>query len=218
MPLHVVQRGHDRQPVFVQAHDYRYYLKNIVEMKAELAIQLYAYCLMSNHVHLVVAPGQDVSSISRFMRVLAGRQTRYTNKLEGRSGTLWNGRFKASLIDSEKYLLSCCRYVDLNPVRAAIVATPEDYEWSSYRGRAGLEHTTGLDDHDTLNALGTDLNDRAAAYREFVANGISHAELMLIRTSLRRNQLTGNASFVATIEKRTGRRISQHGRGRPARK
>lgn len=216
MPLHVVQRGHDRQPVFVQPRDYRYYLNNLVEMKAELAIQVYGYCLMSNHVHLIIAPGEDVSSVSRFMRALAGRQTRYVNKLENRTGTLWNGRFNASLIDSDQYLLCCCRYVDLNPVRAALVAAPENYEWSSYRYRAALKQTSWLDDHPTLSVLARGKNLRGSAYREFVSNGISDNELKLIRTALRRNQLTGNEKFQAVIEERTGRRVSDRGRGRPA--
>ncbi len=215
IPLHIVQRGHDRQPVFVQKRDYEYYLDNIVEAKTDLTVRVYAYCLMTNHVHLIVSPGEDVSSISRLMRIVAGRQTRYANKLENRSGTLWEGRFKASLIDSEAYLLACCRYVDLNPVRAGMVAAPANYEWSSYRCHAAMNYSTWLDEHSVFRALGNSSSARGNVYRKYVADGISDEERQLIQTAVRRNQLTGNQKFRETVARRTGRRISSQGRGRP---
>lgn len=216
-PLHIVQRGHDRQPVFIQTRDYRYYLDNLEEAKSKLDIQVYAYCLMTNHVHLIVAPGDDVSGVSKLMRIVAARQTRFANKLENRSGTLWEGRFKASLIDTDAYLLACCRYVDLNPVRANIVAAPADYRWSSYRCHTLTQESMWLDEHPTFKDLGHSAAERAKAYREFVANGVCDAELRLIRTAVRRNQLTGNKAFRDTVARRTGRRISSQGRGRPVR-
>ncbi|MCH8867952.1 MAG: transposase [Proteobacteria bacterium] len=106
-PLHIVQRGHDRQPVFVERVDYEYYLSNLKEMKNKLSISVYAYCLMTNHVHLLIMPDQNTDNVSQLLRVLAGRQTRYVNKLEKRTGTLWEGRFKSSLVDSHSYLLAC---------------------------------------------------------------------------------------------------------------
>jgi putative transposase len=215
VPLHIVQRGHDRQAVFVQPRDYQYYLDNIAEAKADLSVQLYAYCLMTNHVHLIVAPDEDVSNISKFMRIVAARQTRYVNKLENRTGTLWEGRFKASLIDSEAYLLACSRYVDLNPVRAAMVAAPQDYEWSSFRSHAAMERTNLVDDHPIFHALGRNSGARGKAYREFVSHGIVDEELDLIRIAVQRNQLTGNRQFHEAIANRTGRRVPTCGRGRP---
>lgn len=216
VPLHIVQRGHDRQPVFVQSDDFNYYLSNLAEAKLKMSVHLYAYCLMTNHVHLIVAPGDDVSSVSVFMRTIAARQTRYVNRLENRTGTLWEGRFKASLIDSEAYLLACCRYVDLNPVRAAIVSSPQDYRWSGYRSRAALEDCHLLDEHAVFNLLGQNHGERGCAYRRFVANGIGEDELALIRTAVRRNQLTGNQRFRNAIVERTGRRIPSRGQGRPS--
>ena len=215
-PLHIVQRGHDRQPVFVQRRDFEYYIANLADAKSEHSIRLYGYCLMTNHVHLLVAPGEDITGVSSFMRMLAGRQTRYINKLETRTGTLWEGRFKASLIDTEAYLLACYRYIDLNPVRAAMVGTPEEYPWSSYRCHTGLETSELLDASDIYKALGKNKATRGSAYQRYVASDISDEELSTIRTALRRNQLTGNQAFKETIEQRTGRRLSSRGRGRPS--
>ena len=215
VPLHVVQRGHDRKPVFVQHSDYQYYLDNLREVKAELEIRLVAYCLMTNHVHLVLVPGKEADAVSDLMRVLAARQTRRINKLENRSGTLWEGRFKASLIDTSDYLLACCRYVDLNPVRASVVSAPEDYDWSGYRSRCGLADTSILDEHHVFRMLGGSPADRGTTYRRYVSEGVGDAELALIRQAVQRNQLTGDSRFKADIEARIGRRLSTKARGRP---
>jgi len=216
MPLHIVQRGHDRQPVFVQRRDFEYYVANLADAKSEHDIRLYGYCLMTNHVHLLIAPGENITGVSSFMRMLAGRQTRYVNKLESRTGTLWEGRFHASLIDTDAYLLACNRYIDLNPVRAAIVGVPEEYHWSSCRCHVGLEKSELLDVSDIYRALGKDKATRAIAYQRYVLSGISDEELSMIRTALRRNQITGNQAFQEAIERRTGRRLSSRGRGRPS--
>jgi len=144
-PHHIVQRGHNRSAVFVEESDYRYYLDTLKEWKAELGIKLYGYCLMTNHVHLIVDPGDDPAHIGWLMKRLAGRQTRYVNALERRSGSLWEGRFKSSPIETDTYLLACCRYVELNPVRAGIVGRAEDYPWCSYRQKTGLAAKTWID-------------------------------------------------------------------------
>jgi len=215
MPLHVVQRGHDRQPVFVQTADYRYYLDNLRQAKDELSIQVNGYCLMTNHVHLIVTPQAETENISKLMRLLAARQTRYVNKLEGRTGTLWEGRFKASPIDTTMYLLACCRYVDLNPVRAAMVALPEEYCWSSYRSHVGIYDDQLLDPCSAYRELGNSNVERTQAYRSFVAMDSHESELAIVRTALQRNQPTGSRQFCDEIEQRIGRRISTHGPGRP---
>ena len=215
IPLHIVQRGHDQQAVFVQRADFEYYLSNLFETKRKLFVKLHAYCLMTNHVHLILSPGLDANNISKLLRVLAARQTRYVNKLECRTGTLWEGRFKASLIDTDAYLLACYRYVELNPVRAAIVASPEDYDWSSYRFHASLEENDSLDHSDTFLSLGRTKRERALAYLDLVAKGLSDSELSLIRAAVKRNQLTGTVKFEQEIAQRTGRRIATRGQGRP---
>ena len=144
-PHHIVQRGHNRNAVFVADEDYQFYLENLREWKEALAIKLYGWCLMTNHIHLIVEPTGKPESLSLLMKRLSGRQAAYTNKLEGRCGSLWQGRFKASPIQKDKYLLACVRYVELNPVRANMVAVAEDYCWSSYRERAGLKNWKLLD-------------------------------------------------------------------------
>ena len=215
VPVHIVQRGHDRQPVFVENEDFCFYLTNLVEAKMELSIRLLAYCLMTNHVHLLVVPGERARDVSNLMRIVAARQTRRVNKLENRSGTLWEGRYKASLIDTERYLLACYRYVDLNPVRAGMVTAPGDYPWSSYRAHAALEPDAAVDAHTVYLALGQSEAERGCAYRRFVAQAVDDAELSLIREATQRNQLTGGSRFQRAIEERTGRRVSALGPGRP---
>lgn len=134
-PHHVVQRGHNRKTVFLADEDYQYYLQNLREWKAELGIKLYAWCLMTNHIHLIVEPGKEAMDISTLMKRVNGRQSAYVNKLEARSGALWEGRYKASPIQQDSYLLACCRYIELNPVKAGMVANAADYPWSSYQER-----------------------------------------------------------------------------------
>ena len=125
-PHHVVQRGHNQQVCFADRGDYERYLATLAEFKGKLGVKVYAWCLMTNHVHLLLEPS-DETSLGLLMKRLSGRQTRYHNRLERRSGTLWEGRYKSSLVQSEGYLLACCRYIELNPVRARMVAAPEDY-------------------------------------------------------------------------------------------
>ena len=125
MPNHVVQRGHNRNVVFVSSEDYLYYLETLSTWKVTLGVKVYAWCLMTNHVHLILDPGDDIKSIGLLMKRLAGRQTRYVNSREGRTGSLWDGRYKLSIVDTDEYLLQCCRYIDLNPVKAGIARLPD---------------------------------------------------------------------------------------------
>lgn len=215
-PHHVVQRGHNRASIFADTGDYRYYLDTLIEWKQALRIKVYAYCLMTNHVHLILEPGEAVFGVGKLMRRLAGRQTRFVNVLEGRTGTLWEGRYKASPIQTDRYLLACSRYVELNSVRARIVASPEEYEWSSYRFKAGDRWPDWLDEDPCYLDLGESRSARAKRYREFVEEEIDAGEQALIRAALNRNQLTGDHSFILEVERRIGRRIELRGRGRPA--
>ena len=215
IPVHIVQRGHDRQPIFVTSDDVRYYQANLMEVKTDLSVRILAYCLMTNHVHLILVPNADTSSIPKLMRVVAARQTRLANRLEGRTGTLWEGRYKASLIDSDEYLLACYRYVDLNPVRASMVLRPEQYRWSSYRVHAALAADELVDHHPCYLALGRCAKSRGKAYREYSNQTIADDETATIRTAVQRNQVTGSDRFRAAIEHRIGRRLSNRGPGRP---
>jgi len=133
-----VQRGHNRNAVFVEDADYQYYLDNLIEWKKELGVKVYSYCLMTNHIHLIVDPGRYPTNVGELMKRLAARQTRYVNKLEGRTGSLWDSRYKISPIETEAYLLQCCRYVELNPLKAKMVIKAERYTWSCYPSKLGI--------------------------------------------------------------------------------
>ena len=138
-PHHVVQRGHNKQVVFAEEADYRYYLATLEEFKDLYEVKVYGFCLMTNHVHRILQPGEAVAGLGQLMKRLSGRQTRFINRLESRTGTLWEGRYKSSPIQTDAYLLACSRYVELNPVRAHMAQSPELYPWSSYRQHVGIE-------------------------------------------------------------------------------
>jgi len=215
-PHHVVQRGHNRQVVFADARDFEYYLADLRELKEALGLRVYAYCLMTNHVHLLLSPGDTPASLGQLMKALAARMTRYRNKLEGRSGTLWESRYKSSVVQSDTYLLACSRYIELNPVRALIVSRAENYPWSSYRLRVvEPAENNWLDVDPCFEALGTTEVARRDRYKEFVAQVAPSGELDLFRSALQRGQLTGASRFVDEIEQITGLRIIDRGRGRP---
>ncbi|MBT2342327.1 MULTISPECIES: transposase, partial [Pseudomonas] len=181
-PHHVVQRGHNRQVVFAGAEDYRRYLSDLRELKDAFGVKVYAYCLMTNHVHLLLAPGESVAGLGQLMKALAARATRYRNRLEGRSGTLWESRYKSSVVQSDSYLLACSRYIELNPVRAHMVAGVADYEWSSYRSRISDEpDSRWLDADPCFLALGDTSMERRRRYEAFVSQTIPTDQIQLIR-------------------------------------
>lgn len=213
-PHHITQRGHDKGVVFVVDQDYQYYLDTLAEYKKVYGVSVYAWCLMTNHVHLLLAPS-DFSGLSQLMKRLAGRQTRYRNSKEGRTGTLWESRYKSSLVDEQAYLLACIRYIELNPVRAGMVARPEEHIWSSYRARVGLGSCSWLDPVPGLESIKRDEETMAESYAQYVRSAIPDGEWDLIQTAASRNQLTGDERFVEQITRITGRRIEHRGRGRP---
>jgi len=171
VPLHVVQRGNNRAPCFLNDIDRRFYLKCLSEAALRRACAIHAYVLMTNHVHLLVTP-QERGAAGAMMQDLGRRYVRVFNTLHGRTGTLWEGRFKSSLVDSESYLLTCQRYIDLNPVRAGITARAAAYPWSSH-----LHYTTGKPDrmiveHDVFLRIGRDPGERQAAYADLCTHPI----------------------------------------------
>ena len=212
-PHHVVQRGHNRQVVFAADEDYQRYLADLRELKDAFGVKVYAYCLMTNHVHLLLAPGESTTGLSQLMKTLAARATRYRNRLEGRSGTLWESRYKSSVVQTDTYLLACSRYIELNPVRARMCAEPGDYPWSSYRGCIGENAPANwLDTDPCFLALGAERRERYAA---FVKQAVPEDETRLIRDALQCRQLTGNYRFVDEIERIAGVRIDRRGQGGP---
>jgi putative transposase len=202
--------------VFVERRDFEYYLANLQEWKQVYEFEVCSYCLTTNHVHLVVQANDNVTAIPQLMKRLAGRQTRFVNSLEKRSGSLWEGRYKISPIDTDAYLLACCRYLELNPVKAGMVDEPESYEWSSYPARIGLSACHWLDEPDTFRALAGSHQARLEAYRQFVGQENSSPADELIRAAISSNKLTGGNKFVDEIEKRMGIRVEIRKPGRPA--
>ena len=217
-PHHLIQRGHNRQTVFASDEDYLYYLSNLAEWKQAYECKVYAFCLMTNHVHLIVDPGDNPDAIGKLMKRVAGRQTRYVNRLEDRTGTLWEGRFKSSPIDNNRYLLACCRYVEMNPVFAGICEDPADYRWSSCSVKTGNQVISWLDFDPLYLGLGATTEERSRNYRSFLREVISDEERSVILGAVTRGQLTGGASFVDEIEKKLERRIELRRPGRPKRK
>jgi putative transposase len=198
----VVQRGHNRNVVFVEDDDYRHYIDTLAEWATAFGVRVHAYCLMTNHVHLLLEP-ETTCALGALMKRLAGRQTRYRNRLERRSGTLWEGRYRSSIVDAESYLGACIRYIELNPVRAGMVSDPFDYPWSSCRAHAGLESPDWL-----VQGAGT-----AIDHGGFLWSGLSEESLTLIREAVNRGQLTGDHRFVDEVEAALGRRIERRSPG-----
>ncbi len=214
-PHHIVQRGHNRQVIFAQDEDCANYLENLQELKVTFGIGVYAYCLMTNHVHLLLQPGESVAELGRFMKALSARTTRHFNRLEGRSGTLWESRYKSSPVQTEQYLLACCRYIELNPVRARMVGHPGEYRWSSYAARMGGVGQDWIDLDPMYKALGDDETTRRTRYQVFLEEAIPSGEWELIGESVKRGQLTGNVRFAEAVAQIIGRRIERRGPGRP---
>lgn len=217
-PHHIMQRGHNRQAVFASNDDFEYYRENLILFKKEFGCKIYSYCLMTNHVHLIIDPGNNPESISHLMKRVAGRQTRYVNKLENRSGSLWEGRFKSSIVSSKEYLLACSRYIELNPLRAEMVADPLSYKWSSYTFKATGSPDSVADLDEIYLALGNTESERQKAYREYVMQTIPEEELKLIQGSIQRNQVTGGDKFREQLERKHKIRLSNRGPGRPKKK
>lgn len=217
-PHHIVQRGHNRQTVFVSDDDFNYYRENLIEFKEKFGCRIYAYCLMTNHVHLVVDPGKNIESLGLLMKRVAGRQTRYVNKLEKRSGSLWEGRYKSSIISAREYLPACCRYIELNPLRAGMVTDPVQYRWSSYRAKVSGTRDLVVDLPSFYTSLGDTVQERQNEYRDYVLGTVDEYEIKLIREALQRGQLTGSDRFRVEIEKKLGIRISNMKQGRPRKK
>jgi putative transposase len=162
--LHVIQRGNNRQAIFFAPQDYRQYLEWLREAAGEYGLAVHAYVLMTNHVHLLATPAGE-ESLPRTMQSLGRRYVRHVNRLYGRTGTLWEGRYRAAPIDSDAYFFDCCRYIELNPVRAGIVARARDYRWSSYRAHALGAADALLTDHPLYRALGRTAAARQEEYR-----------------------------------------------------
>jgi len=216
-PHHIIQRGNNRQAIFLSTADYQMFLGLLDENARKFGVSLHAYVLMSNHFHLLATPA-TADGLPQMMQAVGRRYVRYFNDRQQRSGTLWEGRYRATLIETERYLLACMAYIDLNPVRAAMVAAAGDYPWSSHGHYVGLRVDRTVTPHPLFWTLGNTPFGREAAYAALVRAGISPEQ----RDALTRSALTGWAlgeeSFVADLQKRTLRRVNKVSAGRPVSK
>lgn len=215
VPVHVIQRGNNRSACFYADEDYRFYLQHLAEQAAKQGCAIHAYCLMTNHVHLLLTPARS-ESLGGLMKALGQRYVQYVNRTYHRSGTLWEGRFRSCLMQDEAYVLACYRYIELNSVRAGMVAHPAEYRWSSYRANARGETDALLSPQAVYLAQGLDEASRWAAYRELFRFELEPGLVDEIRRATNGNFALGNARFVAEIEQALGRRVVRGKAGRPS--
>ncbi len=214
VPLHLIQRGNNRQVCFAADEDYRFYLDWLKEYADKTGCQIHAYVLMTNHVHLLLSsPTSDAAGA--LMKALGQRYVQYFNRTYRRSGTLWEGRFRSCLTQQESYLLACQRYIELNPVRAGMVEHPGEYRWSSYRANAQGEDNPFIQPHELFLALGQGVEARQAAYRELFRYELEPNVVDEIRKATNGNFALGDARFGEQIAAVLGRRVLRGKAGRP---
>ena len=214
VPQHVIQRGNNRQAVFFAEEDYTTYLGYLKEAAARHGCDIHAYVLMTNHVHLLVTAHKG-DGIAKTMQSLGRKYVSYINRLYQRSGTLWEGRYKASLVESERYLLTCYRYIELNPVRAGMVQHPGDYPWSSYLTHAQGKPNPIVTDHGEYLRLGQSPEQRQHAYRALFQYQIEPDQVHGIRAALNQCRVLGGERFKDEIEQQLDRRVRPGKPGRP---
>jgi len=216
VPQHVIQRGNARNPCFFRRSDYDRYLHFLTEAADANACMIHAYVLMTNHVHLL-ATAPRRGAIGRMMQDVGRRFVRIVNDATGRTGTLWEGRYKSCLVDSEAYLLACYRYIELNPVRAGMVVDPGDYAWSSYRANALGRRDAVITPHALFLAISRDEAERRERYRALVAEGVAGDQVREIRLVTQRQRALGPPPFRRFVEQCTGMRAGIGTPGRPRR-
>ncbi|MBU0501035.1 MAG: transposase [Gammaproteobacteria bacterium] len=214
VPQHLIQRGNNRQVCFAADEDYRFYLDWLGDYAARTGCRIHAYVLMTNHVHLLVSAERG-GATGEMMKALGQRYVQYFNRSHRRSGTLWEGRYRSCPTQTEDYLLACQRYIELNPVRAAMVAHPAEYRWSSYRANAQGEADALITPHAVYQALGLDEAARQMSYRELFRYELEPGLVDEIRKATNGNFVLGDARFAEQIAMALGRRVTPGTSGRP---
>ena len=212
-PYHIVQRGNNRKACFLDQESYAFYLELWRELSQRYGVKVHAYCLMTNHIHFLVTPECE-NAISSTMKVIGSRYAYYINKRHKRTGTLWEGRHKSSLVQSDRYLLTCYRYIELNPVRAAMVERPEEYPWSSY-GVNAWGDIGWIAPHAEYLRLGSTSQERCLSYRQLFRQHLGQDDLHLIRKSAQYCQPISDDRFREEISQRYGLEFGYAQKGRP---
>lgn len=213
VPQHIIQRGNNRQAIFAADGDYLAYLEWLRLAAEHYGLLIHAYVLMINHVHLLATP-IAADSIGNTLQSLGRRYVQYFNFSYGRTGTLWEGRYRATAVDAESYLLVCSRYIELNPLRAAMVEVPGTYRWSSYRCNALGEENGLVTGHDLYQRLGRSAEQRQSAYRDLFRQTVADEFLGALRDATNKGWVLGNERFRAQVEEMASRRAAPLPRGR----
>ncbi len=214
VPLHVTQRGVNRAAIFIDDEDRHHYRRLLREACAENDIAVHAFVLMDNHVHLLLTPSRP-ESLAVAMRAVGQSYVQFFNYRHGRIGTLWQGRFKSCLVDSDRYALTVCRYIELNPVRAAMTALPEEYRWSSVHTHLGMARDPLITPHSTYLALGATSEERVVEYGKWLRAGMEDEEISTIRNYIAQERALGGSRFQGMVERALGVPVECRSRGRP---
>ena len=214
-PVHVIQRGHNREQIFFGAADAKCYLDWLQDAAAVYGVAVHAYVLMTNHVHLLVSP-ETPQSLPRAMRDVNWHYSRYANSTRARTGSIWDGRYRACIVDADRYFFACSHYIELNPVRAGLAKAPGAYRWSSYKANAEGKGDPAVSAHALYESLGATPTARAEAYRSLFAGGLSDATLAEIRQTTNGGWALGAESFTHFVGRHAGLSMRRRGRGRPA--
>ena len=214
VPVHIVHRGHSRSPVFFEEQDYSTYVYWLRKSAEKYQLSIHSFVLMTNHVHVLLTPleGKDISD---FMQFIGRHYVPYINNKYGKSGSIWEGRYKASLVQEETYLLSVMRYIELNPVRAGMVESPSHYRWSSFSHNAGILRIGVVNSHSVYDGLGADKESRAVAYRSLFSSHLDSAAVKKIQDAWLTGTPLGNERFTEMVEETLARKVGQDRRGRP---
>lgn len=213
-PHHVILRGNNRQAIFYSDLDREFLQSTLKEVAAQYRIALHAYVLMDNHLHLLLTPA-DADALSRMMQSLGRRYVGWFNARHHRSGTLWEGRFRAGVVEGERHLLACMRYIELNPVRAGLCGEAVQWPWSSAAHHLGQSRNPLITEHQMYWALGNTPFEREHAYREFLAQGVGRLEQTELTEAVLRGRPLGSEVFLRSLAVDHAAVVVRRPRGRP---
>lgn len=214
VPQHIILRGNNREPIFANDEDCQFFKETLVDSVKRYCLAVHAYVLMTNHIHLLASP-ETAESIPKSLQSLGRRYVQYFNYSYKRTGTLWEGRYRATVVEAETYLFECMRYIELNPVRAGMVIHAKDYPWSSYRANAEGNADPLVTPHVQYRQLGADASEREAYYRVLVDEPMPADQLSAVRDATNKGWALGGGRFQEKIEHLTQRRTTPLPKGRP---